>query len=390
MTQTVDLWAKDGYIYTPDGNSIYIWGFTDNPASPCQLPGPPIIIDFGDEVILTLHNNLNENVSLIFPGQDNMMYQEPDSSWHPVGPQFSGSDLISLSNYASPGGTITYKFTANSPGTYIYESGTNPHKQVHMGLYGTLIVRPSGFGPDSKSAYGTNTGTEFDREYLIVIGEIDPEFHYAVNKGLPFDMRSYKPRYWTMNGRCAPDTMLGDKLGFLPSQPYGSMIMMEPGEKVLLRYVGAGIENHPLHLHGNHTRLVGMDGRLLRNGSTDLSFKRFTILVGAGQTYDMILEWTGLGYTKYNPIPTLLPGIRNLDVGDAGWTMWSGSPYLGEKGDIPVGVVSYNGMGEYHFMLHSHEEPQITNWGEFPGGMMSMLMIHPPGTLGNDIGVIRR
>ncbi|MFZ5591630.1 MAG: copper oxidase, partial [Bacillota bacterium] len=105
--------------------------------------------------------------------------------------------------------------------------------------------------------------------------------------------------------------------------------------------------------------------------------KRFTVLVGAGQTYDQIYQWEGLGYTPDNPIPTILPNLRNMGIGEPGWTLWSGSPYLGVKGDVPKGVTSFNEMGEYYFMLHSHEEPQITNWGEFPGGMMTMIAIYP-------------
>ncbi len=38
---------------------------------------------------------------------------------------------------------MTYSFVASKPGTYIYESGTNPEKQVRMGLFGALIVRPT-------------------------------------------------------------------------------------------------------------------------------------------------------------------------------------------------------------------------------------------------------
>ncbi|HCC06996.1 MAG TPA: copper oxidase [Clostridiales bacterium] len=389
MTQTFDLWADSGYFMTPKGHNIYFWGFNDSADVSPQLPGPTLIFSETNEIIINLHNNLPENVSLLFPGQENVQYKKPDDTWESVQPQFSGIDLISLTNYAPPGATITYRFTATNPGTFLYESGTNPQKQVHMGLYGSIVVRPHDFNT-VKTAYGQNTGTDFDREYLITVAEIDPVLHKSVEKGEPYNIKDYKPRYWVLNGRCAPDTMLKNGLSSLPSQPYSGMIMMEPGEKVLVRYIDAGIENHPLHLHANHTRLVGLDGRILRNGSTDLSYKRFTILMGSGQTYDMIFEWDGLGYTPGNPIPTLLPSIRNLGIGEPGWTMWSGSPYLGEKKDIPVGVVSYNEMGEYHFMLHSHEEPQITNWGEFPGGMMSMLMIHPPGTLSPDTGVIRR
>jgi hypothetical protein len=249
-----------------------------------------------------------------------------------------------------------------------------------MGLHGALIVRPKDYNPavpGYKTAYGYGTDTEFDREYLLITGEIDPELHRAVEQGRPYRISQFKPRYWTLNGRCAPDTMYHDRVPFLPHQPYGAMIMAEPGDKVLLRYVGAGIENHPLHPHGAHTRVVGIDGNLLKNGSQDRSYKRFTVLVRTGQTYDQIYQWFGLGYTPQNPIPVSLPNTRNMGVGEPGWTMWSGSPYLGVKGDIPVGVVSFNQYGEYYFMLHSHEEPQITNWGEFPGGMMTMIAIYP-------------
>ncbi|MEW6229360.1 MAG: multicopper oxidase domain-containing protein [Bacillota bacterium] len=375
---TVNLWAKDGYLSTPDGNSIYFWGFAPRPDGPAQIPGPHIVVRQGEPVTVNLVNTLApEPVSIFFAGQSNVMV-----GGSPAQPQYGpGGDLVSFTNHADPnGGMVSYSFTPTHPGTFLYESGTNPHKQVLMGLHGALIVRPSDYDPAVpayKTAYGFGTGTEFDREYVLVTCEIDPDLHRAVEQEKPYRISRFKPRYWTLNGRCAPDTMFPDNVPYLPCQPYGAMIMARPGEKVLLRYVGAGIENHPLHPHGQHTRVVAHDGRLLRNGPVDCSYKRFTVLVGAGQTYDQIYQWFGLGYTPENRIPTVLPNIRNLGVGEAGWTMWSGGPYLGLKGDIPVGVTSFNESGEYYFMLHSHEEPQITNWGEFPGGMMTMIGIYP-------------
>lgn len=386
-TRIINLWAADGRVSMPDGNSIYIWGFTGQEDASAQLPGPHLVVTQGETVVVKLTNTLPESVSIRFPGVENVMVVNPDGSETVAEPQYQGGKLVSLVNYAPPGDSITYKFVAAHPGTYLYESGTDPHKQVPMGLYGAMVVRPADYHPENnKTAYGAGTGTEFDREYLLVVGEIDPALHRAVETGEPYDMQGYKPRYWTINGRAAPDTMLPDRAGYLPAQPYGCMIMAEPGERVLLRYAGAGVDHHPLHPHGNHTRVVAVDGRLLKNESADLSFDRFTVLVGAGQTYDQIFTWTGLGFTPANPIPTTMPNLRNLAVGHVGWTMWSGSPYLGEKGDIPVGITSFNRMGEYHFMLHSHEEPQITNWGEFPGGMMTMIAIYPPGTLGPEMG----
>ncbi len=390
---TVNLWAKDGYLSTPDGNSIYFWGFATAPDGPPQLPGPHIIARQGQPLTVNLVNMLPaEPVSISFPGQSGVM-----ADGTPAQPQHGPSgQLVSFTNHADPaGGAVSYTFTPTNPGTFMYQSGTYPHRQIPMGLCGALVVRPADYDPavpERKTAYGLGTDTEFDREYVLVTGEIDPDLHDAVRKGEPYRVSRFKPRYWTLNGRCAPDTMLHDRVPHLPCQPYGAMIMGMPGEKILLRYVGAGIHNHPLHPHGVHTRVVAEDGRLLRNGPRDRSYERFTVLVGVGQTYDQIYQWFGLGYTPENPIPTTIPNPRNIGVGDAGWTMWSGSPYLGVKGDIPVGVVSFNESGEYYFMLHSHEEPQITNWGEFPGGMMTMIGIYPSlspevGTLGMSEGM---
>lgn len=394
-----DLSATSGRISTPDGHSIYIWGFSGELGRPAQLPGPTLVVKQGDNVVVNLENTLGEPVSLFFPGQESVKVLR-DGGQTPVRPQYDGTGkLLSLVDFAgypgNPEGTptrITYAFTARNPGTYLYESGTNPAKQVQMGLYGALVVLPLDFNPafrGGKTAYGLGTNTEYDREYLLIIGEIDPELHDAVERGEPCDLRRYKPRYWTINGRMAPDTMYPDSAPYLPNQPYGSLVKLEPDEKVLLRYVGAGLDSHPLHPHGNHARLVGCDGRLLRNAWTDLSHRRFTVLVGPGQTCDLIYEWTGLGFTPANPIPTVMPSPQNLTVGEPGWTLYSGSPYLGVKGDIRVGVVPFNERGEYHFMLHSHEEPQITNWGEFPGGMMTMIAVYPRGALGPEVGQLR-
>jgi len=371
---TVNLWAKDGYMSTPDGNSIYFWGFTGDANRPAQLPGPRIVITQGQEVTVNLTNTLAKPVSIVFPGQRGVL-----AGGQPVQPQYDAERLVSFADYAPPnGGTVTYTFTAEHPGTYIYESGTYPYRQVPMGLYGGLVVRPADFDADTnKTAYGAGTDTGFDREYLLITGEIDPKLHRAVEQGKACSAGGYRPRYWTVNGRCAPDTMMKDSVPYLPRQPYGSMIMAERGERVLIRYIGAGVQTHPLHPHGNHTRVIAVDGRLLRNGEHDRSYNRFTVLVEPGRTYDQIFRWDGLGYSEQNPIPTILPNLRNMGIGDAGWTLWSGSPYLGQKGDIPVGVVSHNELGEYYFMLHSHAEPQITNWGEFPGGMMSMIAVYP-------------
>ncbi len=79
---------------------------------------------------------------------------------------------------------------AGSPGTFIYESGSNVSKQIEMGMYGALIVRPTGH-PDW--AYGS-ASTQFDpnREYLLLLSEFDPDLHHAVETGGTYDLNQMR------------------------------------------------------------------------------------------------------------------------------------------------------------------------------------------------------
>jgi hypothetical protein len=208
-----------------------------------------------------------------------------------------------------------------------------------------------------------------------------------------------------VNGRNAPDTM-NTVAALFPTQPYDSMPRMHPGERLLMRVVGGGSQFHPFHHHGNHARIVGRDGRPLESplapGTKDLSYEVFTIQVGPGQTFDAIFEWTGkgLGWDIYGdrvhtcdtpggydsvtkewcddhnkPFPVTLPDNLNVVVG--GW--WSGSPFLGSMGTLPPGEGGLNPNSGYAYMWHSHTEKELTNFDVFPGGMLTMLIIEPPG-----------
>ena len=61
-----------------------------------------------------------------------------------------------------------------------------------------------------------------------------------------------------------------------------------------------------------------------------------------------------------------LPGVQELTLG--GW--WSGSPFLGDTGDLPPGEGGLNPNGGFSFMWHSHTEKELTNYDIFPGGML--------------------
>ena len=188
---------------------------------------------------------------------------------------------------------------------------------------------------------------------------------------------------------------------------------------MLVRIIGGDQDQHPLHLHGNHYYEIARYGRLLSSDgfTPDLQRGKFTTLSVPGQTVDAIFDWTGekLGWDIYGgtldgmaahdgttrcerlttpstdsipvtheycadhgkPFPVTLPENQNLAFG--GW--WSGSPYMGAGGALPPGEGGLNPNGGYFFMWHSHTEKELTNYDIFPGGMLSMMVVEPPGTV---------
>jgi FtsP/CotA-like multicopper oxidase with cupredoxin domain len=145
---TFNLSAQPAYISQPDGQMVYSWGYgcsgTPSGYSPAaikaatcnsmQIPGPTLIVTEGQTVTVTLTNGLPAsagNTSILFPG-------------FTLQPFAAGNGVPGLlTQEAIPGGTVTYTFTAGSPGTRAYYSGTQGDLQIEMGLYGAIIVLPA-------------------------------------------------------------------------------------------------------------------------------------------------------------------------------------------------------------------------------------------------------
>ncbi len=404
------LTAKDGFLTAGDGSSVYFWGLAhghDHGGMPGmaelepQYPAPTLIVNQGDLITVELHNELQVPVSLLFPG-------------FKVTPQ-GGVDGILTREAPALTGAVVYTFIADHPGTFLYFSGTQPDLQVEMGLVGALIVRPAGYNASAPRAYH-HQDSEFDREFLFLLTEMDPRIHdWVLFNGVgsvtsPDLLSDYSPMLWFINGRAAPDTMAPDMAGWLPTQPYASMPMMYPGEKVLLRVLSGGRDVHPFHTHGNHSRVIARDGFLLESGpgaGADLSVEEFTIPSIPGGTVDAVFQWTGekLGWDAHGsgpgfehdcvdldsngfddasweycadhgkPLPVDLPGQQALTFG--GW--YSGSPFLGAASSLPIGEGGMNPTSGFVYMWHSHNEKEIVNYDIFPGGMMTMLVVVPRG-----------
>ena len=250
---TINLCADEGTLALPGPTpSVDIWGFSRNTgsgcaAAPATLPGPVLEVNQFDEVTVNLQNNLSEPLSIVFPGQA----------------------LIPNAVVAPAGGSSSYTFTASNPGTYLYEAGTNTAVQVAMGLYGALIVRPA------TGAYGT-AATEYDEEEILVLSEIDPNLNNTPDPN-DFDFvgdqdeytDGYHPTYFLINGKAYPDT---------------DAIPATDGDRVLLRYLNAGLAHHTMTLLGEHQRVIAKDA----HPTGDNAFDAVAETVPSGSTLDTI------------------------------------------------------------------------------------------------------
>ena len=351
-----------------------------------QYPGPTLIVNQGDAITVNLTNMLPEPVSIVFPGQEEV--------------SATGGVAGTLTNEAPTLGTVSYSFTASKAGTFLYHSGSNMDKQIEMGLFGVIIVRPATAG----QAYD-HPDSHYDREYLYLLSEMDLDVHEAVELGQPYDTTSPKYEYWFINGRTAVDTLQPAYAGWLPTQPYNILPLMHPGEKLLLRVVSAGKDSHPLHTHGNNFTLIARDGLLLQSGAgagADLAYSDYSLQADPGSTQDIIFEWTGkgMGWDFYGHAPSdplqpfedpqyhgvslsdtringgkelHLPQIQDITIGG----FYSGSPFLGAAGELPPGEGGLNPWDGFFYPWHSHHEKELTNFDIYPGGMLTFFSVVP-------------
>jgi FtsP/CotA-like multicopper oxidase with cupredoxin domain len=336
-----------------------------------------LCVDEGNTVTVTLTNSLPYGLttSMAFPGQKNVTV-----GGLPVQPDLANN---SLTNSVANGGSITYSFVANKPGTYIYESGTDPKTQVTMGLFGALIVRPA-LGADYMYNRSDSQFTPTE-EFMALLSEVDPYQHEAwgtsASVGQSFDMSTYRARYWLINGRGFPDSIADNFASWLPAQPYGALARIYPKDAAhplpaVERFINVGTEEYPFHPHGQNGLVIARDGAPLEGpGNEDLSFEKFDINIGPGQTWDVIFSWHDAeSYSTTHPVNVTIPDLANMTIG----MFYSGSPYLGVQETMPPGVSTLNQCGEYYIISHNHALYQLDAFGQTMSGPITYLRIDPP------------
>jgi hypothetical protein len=332
----------------------------------------------------------------------------------------------------------TYFFHPENPGTLMYHCHVEASEHVQMGMYGALVIYPSmeslaenGITKSHKSgqwklngdsqchipktatnrnfAYN-NIHSYFDKEYVMLLSDIDSLWHERVRNNIPFNAVDFKPNFWLVNGRAFPDTLLPHPLtpidssdGNLTQINYESYVHVKTNEKFLLRMINMGYQVVPWHIHGWHFMVVGKDAHLSpflklseneEHLDHELTEMGFTNTMGSGETYDLILTADDKRnlYRKYlvkgqDGFLSLCCQLRALQRIDSAAIF-----------DIPVEPVNCDNpqlindiqicnqpCGDPNdqffpqfYPMHNHDDYKVTNDGVYPGGQLTYIQTDAP------------
>jgi FtsP/CotA-like multicopper oxidase with cupredoxin domain len=241
----VDLVAEGDFKTMADGTAVYVWQFRDPAGSGPGALTSGLLVREGDTVNVTVENHLDRPINFVIPGV------------------LPGSPAV------FPGSYRTYSYTAPTAGSYMYYDSASGRIGRAMGLSGPMVVMPSA---GSRALY--SGGPAFDRQYTLVLNELDDRLNAAIYGGQPFDMADYEPNYFFANGLSYPDT----------AQNGDTRVEMNVGEDVAIRFVNTGMIVSPMHFHGYHVNAIS------RNRVPEtVVIEKDTVLVDIDECVDVIV-----------------------------------------------------------------------------------------------------
>jgi FtsP/CotA-like multicopper oxidase with cupredoxin domain len=177
------LYATDGYFTLPDGEQVYIWGYSlKNEKGTAVYPAPTLEVNEGDQVEVTLTN--------IGTKKEGIKRVAHTIHFHGLDTDQENDGVPHTSLAIQVGDSFTYRFTATHAGTYFYHCHVDTIEHLQMGMFGAFIVKAK----DGANQAWTE-GPSYDKEYTFVLNEIDPVWHKAVEEGEPYDRTIFHPRY---------------------------------------------------------------------------------------------------------------------------------------------------------------------------------------------------
>ena len=201
------------------------------------VPGPTMRVDVGDEVIIRVVNELDDQGTSLHP------HGVKDHDFEFDGVTYISQDPIAV------GESMDYRFTMTEEAVATYHSHHMSTKQVPNGLFGAMIVG------DWEAISG------FDN----VVAEEVMILNDAGNIG------------FSLNGKSFPATA-----------PY----VYTEGDRVIVHYANEGQMSHPMHLHNQKGTVIAKDGYVLQEGAR---YSGDTFNVAPGERITVVYEMDNVG-----------------------------------------------------------------------------------------------
>ncbi|MFC4454242.1 multicopper oxidase domain-containing protein [Deinococcus sonorensis] len=216
------------------GVKVEQWAF-NLPGQPPTVPGPALVVNQGDHVVIHFKNTHDQPHTLHLHGIDRLS-QEMDGL-----------------NEVLPGQETTYEFVATEAGTFGYHCHFQTYLHADMGMYGAIIVEPR--DPAARVWKG---------EHAMILDEWDSrqDPKAAVHKS--------EPNYFLVNGKSFP---------LIPD------ITIPDGQTDLIRIADFGEEVHSLHMHGNSFLIIARNGFPLPE-----PLQEDTLLIAPGERVDILVK----------------------------------------------------------------------------------------------------
>lgn len=350
------LAASDGFALRADGTDLaplryYTFGFSEMTGVPndqvmnrgifnAKWAAPTIALREGQEMYLALTNvgmllrpDLFDPHSVHFHG------------YAQAAPIYDG--VPDASAVVNTGSTFTYYYKLNDPGTYIYHCHVESTEHMHMGMLGTLYVRPkqdllpnttfaNGFvhvSGTNKYTYNDGDGsTRYDVDFPLQLGAFDGVFHDLHEAVQPLPFHEMKATHTFINGRGYPHTVFP---GALPpiqdvidihgaaaesSQVVPALVTAQKGQRILLRLSNSSVSEYfTVTALGLPMRLVGQGAAITRGpndtaggvAGRDWTHDTGSLTLGGGEIVDVIVDTASVEPGTYFLYTTNLNYLSN-------------------------------------------------------------------------------
>lgn len=263
QTKTLLIARTSGTKILEDGKEIKTFGFATRLAENPGIPGPTLVYEEGDSVILDMWN-ISQNMphTIHLHGLD--VDQENDGVPHlsfDVGHMEHG----------------IYRFKAPHPGTYFYHCHVVSAVHVQAGMFGLIIIKPKG-----EQNLTWQGGYNYLQEYSFLFSDIDTVWHQdsILDHDHPgqVTLPDWNPNYFLCNGLSGIQLDTSEKAHF--SINGASYIRFSN-----MGYTG----NRVIMPSGLKAQIISSDGRPLPK-----PLSRDTLHIFPGERYGVLVRPTEL------------------------------------------------------------------------------------------------